>query len=51
MCVSLSALLFPRDEQRCSLEHKWTFEGHQLGVVSVAADPTGSCKGTVCEDH
>ena len=44
MCVSLSALLVTRDEQRCSLEHKWTFEGHQLGVVSVAADPTGSCK-------
>ena len=33
-----------RDEERCALDHKWTFEGHQLGVVSVTADPTGNCK-------
>ena len=39
----LSVLL--RDEQRCNLEHRWTFEGHQLGVVSVVADPAGNCKG------
>ena len=25
-----------------SLDHKWTFEGHQLGVVSVVADPAGN---------
>ena len=23
------------------VEHKWTFEGHQLGVVSVTTDPNG----------
>ena len=33
--------LLPRDDVTTTLEHKWTFEGHQLGVVSVAMDPSG----------
>ena len=33
------------DEQDLGL--KWTFDAHQLGVVSVAMDPTGQSKWTV----
>ena len=33
---------YRNDEQ--GLGQKWTFDAHQLGVVSVATDPTGQSK-------
>jgi len=31
-----------RSDQVSQMEHKWTFHGHQLGVVSVDINPTGT---------
>lgn len=38
-----------RDDSTSALEEKWQFEGHQLGVVSVAADLQGSSES--CDSH
>lgn len=35
-------ILIRSDEQ--GLGQKWIFDAHQLGVVSVATDPTGNSK-------
>ena len=35
-----------RSDQVSQLEHKWTFDGHQLGVVSVDINPAGTGKLT-----
>ena len=43
---SLLMILFSfRSDNLSLLEPKWIFEGHQLGVISVATDTLG--KGTV----
>ena len=43
---SLLMILFSfRSDSLSLLEPKWIFEGHQLGVISVATDTLG--KGTV----
>ena len=39
-----SLIITYRDDGKSLLEPKWTFEGHQLGIVSVATDPTGTGK-------
>ena len=31
-----------RDDGKALLEPKWTFDGHQLGVVSVATNSNGT---------
>ena len=46
-CIVNSTLFdyYRSDEQGLGL--KWTFDAHQLGVVSVAMDPTRQSKWTV----
>ena len=39
------------DNDSDSLEAKWTAEGHQLGVVSVAIDPSGEGEGHLPESR
>ena len=41
LTTSLLFLLLLLCRENKSLEHKWTFEGHQLGIISVTTDPQG----------
>ena len=38
----MSCVAIYRDDNNSLLEPKWTFDGHQLGVVSVATNATGT---------
>ena len=41
-----------RNDQASQMEHKWTFHGHQLGVVSAVINPTGTGRSLgLMRDH
>ena len=40
--ITITSPLLLRDDRSALLEPKWTFEGHQLGIVSVATDSSGT---------
>ena len=39
VAMAIHSYIYFRHHEK--LTHKWTFEGHQLGVVSVTTDPSG----------